>query len=325
MEAERTFKLNTGATIPAVGLGTWTIFGDHGSTTEVEEAVKAAIELGYRHIDTAFVYDNISAVGRAVNAKIQDGTVKREDLFITSKLWCTYLRKESVMPQLKKELEQMGLEYLDMYLIHWLLAYKTGDVLFPKDAAGKMILADDDYRPLETWQGLEECQDAGLTKAIGLSNCNSKQIQEILDGARIKPANIQVEIHPLFSNSKLIQFCREKIPGVVITAYAPLCAPGRPWRKPTDPILFDDPRLVEIAKKKNKTQAQVVLRYMNQKGYVIIPKSIKKERLKENFDIFDFKLSPEEMKIMDGFDKNFRIYWEDIGRHSPHYPFNEEF
>ena len=203
------------------------------------QAVKDAIDIGYRHIDGAFIYGNEHELGQGVNAKIAEGVVKREDIFITSKLWNTFHRPDLVRGALEATLKNLGTSYVDQYLIHWPLAYKEESDLFPKDANDKVIFSDVDF--VDTWKELEKCVDAGLTKSIGVSNFNKKQIERVLAIARIPPASNQIESHPYLAQVKLSEFCRSK--GIHVTAYSPLGSPARPWVTDAEPVLLDDPKV----------------------------------------------------------------------------------
>jgi len=311
-----TVKLNNGAEIPVFGLGTW-----KSKPGEVREAVENAIDTGYRMIDCALAYGNENEVGEAIAKKVSQGIVKREDLFITGKLWNTFHRPDLVPVGIKKSLADLGLDYVDLYLIHWPMGYKEDGELFPKDADGKFMYSDVDY--LDTWKAMEECVRLGLTKAIGFSNFSSPQVDRILSKCTIKPAMLQVECHPYLNQAKLIEYCRNK--DILVTAYSPLGSPDRPWAKPTDPRLMDDPKLVSIAAKYGKSPAQVLLRWNAQRGLIIIPKTVTKSRLAENMNIFDFELSKDDMELINGFDCNGRCCALEWVKDHKYWPFNTPF
>ncbi|KAL1505964.1 hypothetical protein ABEB36_005407 [Hypothenemus hampei] len=293
-----TVTLNNGLKIPIFGLGTW-----KSKPGEVEQAVKDAIDIGYRHIDCAYVYGNEKEVGAALAAKFADGTVKREDIWITSKLWNSYHRPDLVEKNLRITLQDLQLEYLDLYLIHWPTGYKEDGENFPKDAAGNIIFSDVDY--LDTWKAMEAVQKKGLVRTIGLSNFNKAQITRVFENATIKPSVLQIECHPYLNQSRLIEFARSK--DLAITAYSPLGSPDRPWAQPGDPQLLEDPKLVDLAKKYKKSPAQILLRYQIDRGVITIPKSVTKSRIQQNFDIFDFKLAQEDIAYLNTFDCNGRL------------------
>jgi len=315
------------ARIPLVGLGTW-----KAGRGEVQKVVELAIDLGYRHIDCAAAYGNEKEVGAAIAKKIKSGVVKREDLYVVSKLWNTEHEPKDVAPAFNRTLQDLGLEYLDLYLIHWPVAFASGKGKFPTTEDGKV---DYGYTPIEdTWKALEVLVQKGLTRAIGLSNFNSKQIDRIIKSGTIRPACLQIESHPYLTQDKLIKFCHSR--DIQVVAYSPLGSPDRPWAKPGQPTLLEDPKIAEIAKKYKKTPAQILLRFQVQRGVAVIPKSVKADRLKENLEVTNFKLSEEDVEVIHSFNRNYRFciakFTNKFGQEvdeldpaHPEFPFGEEF
>ncbi|KAK2575283.1 hypothetical protein KPH14_008135 [Odynerus spinipes] len=315
-----TVTLNDGTNIPVLGLGTWQ-GGDNPAV--VEQAVKDAVDAGYRHFDCAYIYGNEKEIGKALREKITEGVVKREDLYITTKLWNTDHKREKIVPACKQSVKNFGLDYIDLYLIHWPISYKdNAKGLWPVDNEGNPMYGCEDY--LDTWRGMEDCVKLGLTKSIGLSNFNSVQIDRVLSIARIKPVMNQVECHPSLNQKKLREFCAKR--NIAITAYSPLGSPARPWAKPGDSqLIIEQPEIIAITKIYGKTPAQVILRYLIDIGTIPIPKSSSKERIKQNLDIFDFKLTPEEIAKMNKFDCGLRVCPAKEFKGHKDYPFNIEF
>ncbi|XP_034103181.1 aldo-keto reductase family 1 member B1 isoform X2 [Drosophila albomicans] len=308
--------LADGKEMPLIGLGTWL-----SPPGQVVEAVKTAIDVGYRHIDCAYVYQNEAEVGAGIEAKIKEGAVKREDLFITSKLWNTFHRPDLVRSACENTLDLLKLKYLDLYLIHWPMGYKSGCELFPVDKDGKTLYSPDDY--VDTWKEMEKLVKDGLVKSIGVSNFNKNQIERVLAVATIPPATNQVECHPYLTQKKLAEFCKSK--DITITAYSPLGSPNRPWAKEGDPVILEEEAIKKIAANKKKTAGQILIRYQIQRGNIVIPKSVTKDRIESNFKVFDFELTDEEIKTIEGFECNGRLVpLLNVGDHK-HYPFNDEY
>ncbi|XP_066241256.1 aldo-keto reductase family 1 member C15-like isoform X1 [Saccopteryx leptura] len=315
-------KLNDGHFMPMLGFGT--IASEGVPKSKVTEATKVAIDVGFRHIDAAYVYENEEEVGKAIREKIADGTVKREDIFYTTKLWPTFFRPELVRQALERSLKKLQMDYVDLFIIHLPIAMKPGEELYPKDASGKIILETVD--PRDTWEALEKCKDAGLTKSIGVSNFNRKLLEMILNkpGLKYKPVCNQVECHPYLNQSKLLEFCKSK--DIVLVAYSALGTQRDPnWVDKASPVLLEDPTLNAIAKKHNRSAGQVALRYQVQRGVVVLAKSFNEKRIKENFQVFDFELTPEDMKAIDGLNKNYRYFKLEFAADHPYYPFSEEY
>jgi diketogulonate reductase-like aldo/keto reductase len=263
--------LNHGSgAIPAVGFGT--LIPDPVAT---KQATKAALEVGFRHLDCAERYRNEAAVGDAMQEAFKAGTVQREELFVTTKLWNSNHRPERVKPAFNASLRRLQLDYLDCYLIHTPFAFQPGDEQDPRDEHGKVIY-DSGVTLAETWQALERLVDDGRCKSIGLSDITLEKLREIVAVARIKPAVVQVESHPYLPEWDLLDFCREH--GIVLLAFAAL---GHAM----DPRLLDDPVITAIAQRERKTPAQVALAWAVQRGTAFLTTSTKPPRIQENFEI----------------------------------------
>jgi diketogulonate reductase-like aldo/keto reductase len=262
MDFNTRVKLNNGVKMPIVGLGTW----NSSEGKECENAVAEAINVGYRHIDTASVYGNERSVGKGV----KKSGVSRKEIFITTKLW----NGDHDDPEgaLEESLEKLQLDYVDLYLIHWPVPQRN-----------------------KTWKVFEKFLEEGKCRAIGVSNFMVKHLEELLKQSKTVPVVNQVEFTPYVFNGKLLEYCKSK--KIQLESYSPL----------TQGIKFKDSKLVAISDKYNKTPAQILLRWNVQHGNVVIPKSTSKERMTENSSIFDFELSEEDMKKLDGFDEGFRV------------------
>ncbi|XP_055301506.1 aldo-keto reductase family 1 member B1-like [Sitodiplosis mosellana] len=306
--------MNNGLFMPGFGLGTFESFGLAGRAT------KHAIDVGYRHFDTARLYANEVEVGQAIQEKIKEGVVKREEIFIVTKLWNTDHEPEKVEKAARQSCEKLGLGYIDLYLMHYPVAFKERTPFedWPLNPDGTFEHVDVDY--IDTWKAMEKLVDLGIVKSIGISNFNSQQIDRLLANCRIKPVNNQIEASPQINQKKLIKFCQER--DIIVTAYCPLGRPIPAEKKPS--FLYDD-KLTAIAKKYNKTVPQVVFRYLIDIGSVPIPKSVTPKRIEENIDVFDFKLSTDEIKYIDTFNTGERVIHFTESRHDKHFPFNIEF
>ncbi|CDQ66389.1 aldo-keto reductase family 1 member A1-A [Oncorhynchus tshawytscha] len=318
--------LSSGHKIPLVGLGTW-----KSAPGQVKQAVLTALDCGYRHIDCAAAYSNEQEVGEALALRLGPGkALRREAVFLTSKLWNTQHHPDDVETACRKSLIHLGLNYLDLYLMHWPMAFQRGTELMPKRADGSVCYDDIHYQ--ETWVAMESLVDKGLVRAIGLSNFNARQTDDIISIAKHKPVVNQVECHPYLSQAELLSHCRSV--GVCVTAYSPLGSGDRPWASPDEPCLLQDPGLGAIALRHSMTPAQVILRWQVQRGVVCIPKSVTPSRIQQNIQVFDFSLSDEDMKQMESFSRNERYIVPSVERDGkrvwrdaehPHFPFNEPY
>jgi diketogulonate reductase-like aldo/keto reductase len=259
--------MNDGRGIPTLGLGVWQAAG-----STCYDAVRAALELGYRHIDTARVYGNEREVGRA----LRDSGVAREDVFVTTKLWNADQGFDSALAACRKSLADLGMEWVDLYLVH-----------FPVSK-----------RRQESWRALEQLRSEGLARSIGVSNYTTRHLSELLSTCRTPPALNQVEMHPFLAQRELRAFCG--LHSIVVEAYSPLAHGER----------IDDARIGAIASRHERTNAQVMIRWALQHDTVVIPKSVRRERLAENLDVLGFELSSEDMASLDALDEGYRTCWD---------------
>jgi len=287
----RNFTLNTGAEMPALGIGTW----QHNDTgNQMRDAVVQAVEMGYRHIDCAHIYLNEEKMGESFTTIFERGLAKREELFITGKLWGTDHAKSRVEAACRNSLAKSKLEYYDLYLIHWPTGFVHGHGNLPKLENGKMAFSGISIE--ETWLAMEDLVKKGLTKAIGLSNFNSKQIRRLMEIGSIKPAVLQIESNPRFNNEAIRRFCAKN--DIQLVAYSPFGSPDLPWGRPLPHILVD-PVIKSIAHKLGKSTAQIVIRWQLQRNVAVIPKSIIPSELENNLDHEGFQLTEEQCKMID--------------------------
>jgi diketogulonate reductase-like aldo/keto reductase len=263
--------LNNGSgAIPAAGFGT--LIPDPVVT---KQATKAALEAGFRHFDAAERYRNEAAVGEAMQEVFATGAVRREEVFVTTKLWNTNHRPERVKPALEGSLRRLQIDYADCYIIHTPFAFRPGEEQDPRDEQGNVIY-DPGVTLLETWQAMERLVDEGLCRSIGLSDIKLDRLKEIVAAARIKPSAIQVESHPYLPEWDLLEFCREH--GIVIQAFAAL---GHAM----EPRMLEDPVITSIARRVDKTPAQVALAWAVQRGTAFLTTSTNPGRIRQNFEI----------------------------------------
>ena len=256
--------------MPALGFGT--LIPD---PAETRKATKLALKAGFRQLDSAERYRNETEVGEAMQEVFKEGKIKREEVFVATKLWNSNHRPERVKPAFEASLKRLQLDYIDLYLIHTPFAFQPGDDQDPRDEGGNVIY-DKWVTLLDTWRALENLVDEGRCKAIGLSDVNVEKAKEIVEAARIKPAVIHVESHPYLPEWELLEFCKQN--GIVLQAFAAL-------GHSSEPRLLDDPVITSIVKEVNKTPAQVVLAWAVQRGTALLTTSKTPSRIQENFDI----------------------------------------
>ncbi|KAI0695125.1 NADP-dependent oxidoreductase domain-containing protein [Cytidiella melzeri] len=294
--------------IPQVGMGTWKL-----DNNLCEETIYQAIKVGFRHFDAACDYGNEVEVGLGVKKALDEGLVKREDLFITSKLWNTFHAKEHVTPICKKQLKDFGLDYFDLYLIHFpvSLEYVDPSVRYPPGWAydGKNEVRTSNAPLHETWAAMEELVDAGLVKAIGVSNMQGGLLIDLLRYARIRPSVLQVEHHPYLTQESLIQLAQSE--NIAVTAYSsfgPLSFRELNWESANEAkILFEHDAVIAIAKNHSRTTAEVLLRWSTQRGLIVIPKATNPELMSQNLHHMQFNLSKEELRTISNLNTGLRF------------------
>lgn len=289
-----TLSFANGDTMPGLGLGTWK--SDPG---EVYAAVQSAIRAGYRHIDCAYAYGNEAEIGRALKSVMAAG-VKREDLWITSKLWNSAHQPADVEPALQATLHDLGLRYLDLYLMHWPVALRPG-VGMPASAAD--FISPQALPFTETWSAMQQCLEHGLTRHIGVSNFSARKLQRLLTSARIPPEMNQIELHPYLQQNALLAWCREH--RVRVTAYSPLGSVDRPagLKSEGEPVLLADPTIEVLARQHQASPAQVLIAWALQRGTAVIPKSVHAERIRENLAAAKLVLSAADLSAIARLDR----------------------
>jgi D-xylose reductase len=304
-----TITLSDGGRFPAVGLGLWKMPKPNAAAL-VQEAVRA----GYRHLDCACDYGNEAEVGEGLSAVIREGLCRREDLWVTSKLWNTYHEPKHVRAACERSLRDLKLNVLDLYLVHFpiALAYVPFDVRYPPEwfhdpKAERPAMKPINVPYADTWGAMEELQRAGLVKRIGVCNLNISLLRDLLAGCSIRPVVHQMEMHPYLAQPRQLRFCAQE--KIAVTAFSPLGAPSYlplGMAKHTENVLTD-PVITRIAAAHGRTPAQIALRWGVQRGCAVIPKTQTPARFAENLAVFDFALSAEEMVAIDALDRNRRF------------------
>jgi D-xylose reductase len=303
-----TIKLNSGHAMPQVGFGLWKV-----DNATCADTVYNAIKTGYRLFDGACDYGNEKEAGEGVARAIKDGLVKREDLFLVSKLWNSFHDGDQVEPIAKKQLADWGIDYFDLYIVHFPIALKYVDpkVRYPPGWAfdGKDDVQLSNAPIQETWQAMEKLVGKGYAKSIGISNFQGSLILDLLRYAKIRPATLQIEHHPYLVQPTLLQLAKEE--GIAVTAYSsfgPQSFIELGWDKAKDtPVLFEHDVITAAAKKHSKTSAQVLLRWATQRGISVIPKSNNQARLQQNLEVTSFDLEKSEIDAISALDRNLRF------------------
>ncbi|CAF3954206.1 unnamed protein product [Rotaria sordida] len=279
-----------------MGLGTW-----RSESKQLQNIVKEAIlNCGYRLIDTAWIYENEQEIGNGIHEALEQsqGKIKREDLFITTKLWNQHHAPDDVEWALRDSLKKLRLDYVDLYLIHWPVAFKNmpGNTSSQSEDE-KTRYFNENVTLTDTWKAMEKLVDLKLTRSIGVSNFSQSEIDELFKIARIKPVVNQIELHPYFNQHNMREYCAKH--NIAIMSYSPLSNLKRETERDEDVSSLYNPVIQDIAKSKHKSTAQIIIRWHLQNGLIVIPKTVTLERLIENFEVFDFALSDNEMRQID--------------------------
>lgn len=295
----KTLQFDNNDSMHAIGLGTWKAKGN-----EVKNAVKSALKSGVRHIDTAAAYGNEEEIGEALAEVFEEGNIKREEVFITSKLWNNAHRESHVIPALQDSLKKLKLDYLDLYLIHWPVAFRP-EVEQPSNASDYLSL--EEVPIIETWKEMEKAKEQRLARHIGVSNFSKEKLQDLVSKAKHKPEMNQVEMHPLLQQNELLEYCNSE--GIKMTAYSPLGSGDRSdeMKGKDEPNLLELEEIKKIARKHNASVGQVLINWHAKRGTAVIPKSTSEEHIEENFKAANVDLDEKDMKEIATLDRHYRF------------------